>query len=554
MNPNAWVEAPDWRDRAQSIAARHGISPVLAMLLCAVPRPDEDLATFLNPESVDWPDPMRLPGLGEAAERIVRALRDRETILVHGDYDVDGLMGTAVLVSGLRSLGGKVEGFVPSRFDGGYGLSDASYGAVIEAGASLVVTTDCGTNAREIGLRFKGAAVDLVVTDHHLPSGEEQPPGIIVNPKNVPDHPDRDLCGAAVAFQTLRGVAATMGKDLSLEPFLRLVAIATIADVVPMSAINRKICKAGFRALENTPNPGLAQLLEGILKVGPVRGHHISYHVAPRFNAAGRMENGRLVLDLLLERNPGLATRLKLRLETLNEQRKALQLVAFAEAEEQAKLLPQGARVVFAASASWHKGVIGPVAARLAETFKKSAFVVCVEGDEAIGSGRAWKGDNVTALLGEAKDLLIRFGGHSGAAGFSLKTELIPALARRLCELESSQVDAAPTEAYFPIEPSRLGEAWEAWGTLDPFGPGNPEPYLGLSGLCPKGQKVLTGGHLSWDVGVPGSQPVQFIAWNGIAEGLEPSSLAPSRTVIGRPAPQQRPCSPPYYFSVATII
>ncbi len=554
MNGAAWVEASGWEDRAAAIAARHGISPVLAMLLSASPRSDDELSAFLVPDGVAWPDPFRIPGLEAAARRLAEGLARQEQIIVHGDYDVDGLMGTAVLVGGLRSFGAKVEAFIPSRFDGGYGLSEASYEAVRQAGASLVLTTDCGTNAREIGLRLQAAGVDLIVSDHHLPSDEGQPPCILVNPKMVEGHPDRELCGAAVALQVLRGVAVVLGKPLSMEPFLRLVAIATVADVVPMTPVNRKICKLGFLALETTPNPGLAQLLEGVLKTGPVRGHHISYHLAPRFNAAGRMEDARLVLDLLLERNPGLAARLKVKLEALNQQRKALQVVAYEEAEEQARLLPETSRVVFAASSSWHKGIIGPVAARLAEAFKKSAFVVGVEGDMGLGSGRAWKGDNVAALLGHASDLLVRYGGHSGAAGFTVRAEHIPDLARRLCGLKVPGADEACPEIFYPIEPVHLGDAWDAWGHLDPFGPGNPEPYLGLKGLCPKGQKVLTGGHLSWDVGVPGCAPVQFIAWNGIAGGMDPSSLAPSRTVIGRPAPQHRPGPVSFYFSIAAIL
>ena len=554
MSSAVWVEGAGWQEDAAGRLARHGLTPVLAMLLSAIPRTEEDISAFLSPESIGWPDPFRLPCVRHAAERIKTALQAEETILIHGDYDVDGLMGTAILVGGLRAFGGKVEAFVPSRFEGGYGLSETSVEAVRRAHARLVVTTDCGINAQKIGNLLAEEGVDLIVTDHHLPAAGEQPPGIIVNPKTVEGHPDRDLCGAAVALQVLRAVAETLARPLPLEPFLRLVAIATVADVVPMTAVNRKMCKAGFAALESTPNPGLALLLEDILRVGPVTGHHISYHLAPRFNAAGRMEDARLVLDLLLERDPAEAARLKGRLESLNLQRKALQLIAFEEALEQARLAPPESRVVFTASSSWHKGVIGPVAARLSESFGKSAFVVSVEGDVGVGSGRAWRQDNVSALLGKVSDLLLRFGGHSGAAGFSVKTERIPELARRLCALPVSSEEVGHEEVYFPIEPSQLDEAWRAWGVLDPFGPCNPEPYLGLRGLCAKGQKTLSGGHLSWDVGISSRQNIQFIAWNGESMGLAPSSLAPSRTVIGRPSPQHRPGSAPFYFSIAAII
>lgn len=554
MSAAVWVEGSGWHEEAEERSARYGVTPVLAMLLSTIPRTEDDISAFLSPESIGWPDPFRLPCAADAAERIKRALEGEETILIHGDYDVDGLMGTAILMGGLRAFGGKIEAFVPSRFEGGYGLSETSVEAVRRAHATLVVTTDCGINAQDIGILLKKEGVDLIVTDHHLPAPGEQPPGIIVNPKTVEGHPDRELCGASVALQVLRAVAESLGRPLPLEPFLRLVAIATVADVVPMTAVNRKICKAGFAALESTPNPGLGLLLENILRVGPITGHHISYHLAPRFNAAGRMEDARLVLDLLLERDPAEASRLKGRLETLNLQRKALQLMAFEEALEQARLTPTESRVIFAASSTWHKGVIGPVAARLAESFGKSAFVVSVEGDVGVGSGRAWRQDNVSALLGEVSDLLDRFGGHSGAAGFSVQTDRIPELARRLCALPESSLEVGHKEIYYPIEPSQLGDAWRAWGVLDPFGPWNPEPYLGLRGLCAKGQKTLSGGHLSWDVGITPNQTIQFIAWNGESVGLTPSSLAPSRTVIGRPAPQHRPGSAPFYFSIAAIL
>ncbi len=554
MSAWEWREASGWNERAAGLRDRFGLDAVLAMLLSQRLDGEAEVGAFLDPNLVPWPDPARLPEATEAAARLARAVADGEAVVVHGDYDVDGLMGTAVLMGGLKSLGAKVDAFVPSRFDGGYGLSETSLEAVKRAGANLLITTDCGTNAREIGERLREAGIDIIVTDHHLPDPGGRPPGIVVNPKGTRDHPDRDLCGAAVALQVLRCTAALMGRDLPLEPFLRLVAIATVADVVPMTPVNRKICKAGFLALERTPNPGLALLLEDILRMGPVRSHHISYHVAPRFNAAGRMEDARLVLDLLLERDPAVAARLKGRLESLNDQRKAYQIAAFEEALEQARLAPEEDRVIVAASGNWHKGIIGPVAARLAETFKKSAFVLCVEGDVAVGSGRAWKHDNVTALLREVSDLLLRFGGHSGAAGFSVEAGKIPELERRLSALPPSAEAQQHGETYFPIQPSQLEDAWRAWGLLDPFGPGNPEPYLGLSGLCARGQKTMSGGHLAWEVGVSPSQTVQFIAWNGESMGLGPSSLAPSRTVIGRPSPQQRPGPSPYYFNVAAIL
>lgn len=344
-----------------------------------------------------------------------------------------------------------------------------------------------------------------------------------------------------------------MGQDLPLEPFLRLAAIATVADVVPMDCVNRKICKAGFRAMESTPNPGLSILLRQARVRGEIRGHHIAFHVAPRFNAAGRMEDARLVLDLLLEREPAKAALLMGHLEALNSRRKALQAAAFEEAQEQT--LSQGSsRVVFASSARWHRGIIGPVAARLAETYRKSALVVAMENGEGVGSARSWGYDNVCALLDSVGHLLGRFGGHEGAAGFTVEGRNLEALARAFFEMPARNDEAPTVEFFFPVTTGDLPAVWEAWGVLDPFGPGNDEPFVGITGLIGKGQRVVGERHVIWSVDLPGGDIMNVIAWDGLKRGIQPSSLTPSRTVIGRPAPEYRPSGLPFYLSVQEIL
>ena len=523
------------------------------MLLSTRAWEEGGLEDFLQPDRVPWPDPLRIPELQDAVLRIERAVKLHEFILVHGDYDVDGLMGSAILVGGLRALGGSVEAFIPSRFDGGYGLSEASLAAVERCRAKLLVTTDCGTNASDIIKKLQGLGVDVVITDHHIPSKGERGPCIVVNPHLHEGHPDQGLCGAFVALQTLRQLILHMGQDFPLEPFLRLAAIATVADVVPMNAVNRKICKAGFRAMESTPNPGLSLLLRQARVHGDIRGHHIAFHVAPRFNAAGRMEDARLVLDLLLEREPAKAAALMGRLEALNMKRKALQAAAFEEAQEQA--LSRGpSRVVFACSSRWHRGVIGPVAARLAETHRRSAFVVAVESGDGVGSARSWGDDNVCALLDAVGHLLGRWGGHEGAAGFTVEARNLEDLARALMLQPALQGEEISEELFFPMAAKDLPAAWEAWGVLDPFGPGNTEPFIGLTGLIGKGQRVVGERHIIWPVDLPGGELMNVIAWDGLKRGIQPSSLTPSRTVIGRPAPEYRPSGLPFYFNLQAIL
>lgn len=553
MNQAEWVQAEGWQDWAREVAMRFGVSGTLAMLLSRRSWDNGALESFLRPDHVPWPDPLRIPGMAAAAARLKAAIEKGSAILIHGDYDVDGLMGTAVLMGGLRALGAKVEAFIPSRFEGGYGLSEASLEAVRLSGASLLVTTDCGTNSREIGEELVARGVELIVTDHHRPAEGQQPPALVVNPHLVPDHPDRSLCGTFVALQTLRQVAAEMGRDLPLEPFLRLTAIATVADLVPMSAVNRRACKAGFRAMGFTPSPGLALLLEkaGIREV--IRSHHIAFHVAPRFNAAGRMEDARLVLDLLLEREHVKAAQLMGRLESLNRKRKALQASTYEEACGQV-LEREGGRVVFVFSDRWHRGVLGPVAARLAETFQRSAFVVAVEGGEGVGSARSWNHDDVCSVLDRVGHLLVRYGGHEGAAGFTVKAERLHEVADALRGLPAQDEPASKRDLYYPIEPGLLSQAWEAWGELDPFGPGNEEPILGVTGLYARGQRVVADRHLLWSALLPDGQPLNVIAWDGVPRGMEPSTLTPSRMVIGRPAPDSRRGGLPFYLNVQAIL
>lgn len=553
MNAVVWREASGWGDAAVRLGRRFGIAPPLAMLLTRTGQDDDQVAAFLHPECLPWPDPARIPALREAAARVAAAVRNREMILVHGDYDVDGLMGSAILMGGLRAAGAQAEAFIPSRFEGGYGLSEASLAAAERHGAGLVLTTDCGTNAADVIRTLQSLGVDVVVTDHHIPSKGERAPCLLVNPHLHEGHPDHGLCGAFVALQTLRQVFLELEQELPLEPFLRLAAIATVADVVPMTPINRKVCKAGFLAMESTPNPGLTLLLRQARVKGAVRGHHIAFHVAPRFNAAGRMEDARLVLDLLLEREPAKASLLMGRLESLNMKRKALQAAAFEEAHAQVEAKPP-ARVAFAASARWHRGIIGPVAARLAETYRKSAFVVAVENGEGVGSARSWREDNVCALLDSVGHLLGRFGGHEGAAGFTVEASRVEDLANALLTQPDKAPDEPVVETYFSMDTTGAAAAWEAWGVLDPFGPGNEEPFLGLSGLIGKGQRVVGDRHVIWSVELPGGELMNVIAWDGLTRGIQPSSLTPSRTVIGRMAPEYRPSGLPFYFNVQAIL
>jgi len=548
-----WVAQSGMEGRRAEIALRFGLSRTAALLLAVRFPDDEGIEEYLDPSRVEWPSPLRIPHLSEAADRVVRAVRAGEKIFIHGDYDVDGLMGAAVLTGALRTLGASPDVYIPSRFEGGYGLSESSVSAALSGSASLVLTTDCGTNAREAGADLARHGVDLVVTDHHVPSPDQQPPGWIVNPHMEPDHPDRALCGTLVALQLVRRVGDLLGRPLSLEPFVRLGAIATVADVSPLTPLNRRVCREGFAALATTPNLALARMFKAAGANGRIMGHHIAFHIAPRLNAAGRIEDARLVLDLLLERDAARAAALSGRLEGLNRKRRALQAAAYDDASARVRENPEGP-VLFVASGRWHRGVLGPVAARLAESFRKSAFVVSVEGGIGTGSARSWGGENVVALLERCSDLLLRYGGHGGAAGFSVEADKIPALEKRVqAEAAERSPDAPAPVAYIPILPDDVPGLWDAWEVMDPFGPLNDEPTVGIEGLYAKGCRVLNGKHLMWEAEAGGGQRLTVIAWDGLGRGLSPSSLTPSALVIGKPAPEQRPVALPFYLNLLDI-
>lgn len=548
-----WVEAESDSCGGDALVERYGIPPLAARLILHGGRDGDGVASFLEAERRPLPDPARLPDMAGAVRRIRQALGRGEGILVHGDYDVDGLMGTAILAAGLRSLGGRVTHFIPSRFDGGYGLSEASLGAARAAGATLIVTVDCGTNPGDILNDFERAGISLVVTDHHVPQPGGMRPEVFVNAHAVEGHPDAGLCGASVAMQVVREVARGEGRDLKLEPFLRLAALATVADVAPMTLVNRGICRAGFASLADSPSPGLARVCLRTGVKSPARSCHVGYGIAPLFNAAGRMGQAGIVVDMLLERDPGSAHALVARLESLNGQRKSQQNQALELSEAQAEANPDGRVLVVCLDGARFRGVAGPVAARLAEKYARSTFVMAREDGEYTGSARAANGDDLTALLALCAPHLVRFGGHESAAGFTLKVEALDAFRACLAQAPPSGREPAP-EIYHRVEPCEAGDIWKTWGILDPFGPGAPEPILGLANMVPVAPRVVKDRHLIWEVDTAEGRRLTCIYWDGMGKGITPSTLRRGQIFLGRPVPENRGDSSPFFFQVRDIL
>jgi len=554
----SWKAVSGLEGRSAEIARKFGLNETTATFLAARGEGDEDLALFLNSDSVEWPDPSRLPNMDEAAGKIAQAVRSGKKILVHGDYDVDGLMGAAIWVGALKALGAKVSAFIPSRFEGGYGFSEASLKAALKAEADLVITTDCGTNCGETGERLLSKGIDMVITDHHLPVPTMQPGCAIVNAHLVEGHPDGDLCGAVVAMQCALRTASFLKVDLPFEPFVRLAAIATISDVADLTLKNRMICRMGFRTLRDGPNGALSLMFRkaGPNQEGPVRSRDVAYYVAPRFNAAGRLGDSSIVLDLLMERDTAKASALLGRLEGMNTERRKLQNAVLEEAEAQAMSLKER-RAIVVGSNGWHEGVMGPVASRLAETHHAPAFAAAFTDGVGKGSARSWGGVDVAALLAEAEDLLMTFGGHRSAAGFTVMREKLSDLRKRLnlsSLLDSIGEGEDNSRSYFPVKQDRLEEVWDALGIMDPFGPGNEEPYIGVEGLAPVSCRTVKESHLIWNVPTPEGGSMSAIAWGGLSMGFNESSVGKSRVVVGKLVPEAWSRGVPFYLSIEAIL
>jgi single-stranded-DNA-specific exonuclease len=463
-------------------------APLLARLLWNRDVRDPDAAArFLRPTlAAGLRSPRLLKDMDRAAARLADALAAGERIAVYGDYDVDGMTGAALLVLGLRALGSEPLLHVSHRAREGYGLHAEALRALAAGGARVVVTADCGTgNPGELALAAE-LGLDVIVCDHHLAPTNRPPALALLNPLQPGcEFPFKGLSGAGVVFYLLMGLRMELrarGHTAlpDLRPFLDLVALGTVADVVPLREENRVLVAHGLRALDRTTRPGLVALKETALVEGAsVRA--IGFRLAPRLNAAGRLADARRAVEMLVTASAGEARALAGELELHNAERRAIEEAMLAEA---IALVDgrEAARHVLVARDGWHPGVAGIVAARLAERYDRPAVVVALDGDVGRGSGRSVAGVNLHAALADCRDLFDAFGGHPQAVGLTLRRAQLRPLAARLdAALGHHPVAAArpcvavDAEVSFAHVTAALGAALDR---LEPFGPGNPEPVL----------------------------------------------------------------------------
>ena len=506
LEQQAMDEAP-WSDEKykRMLAAQQKENALLAGILVArgITDPTEALTLLAGEEELT--DPSLLADMDAACQRIWKAIDNGETIAVFGDYDVDGVTATALLYQHLKGMGAAVKCMLPSREGDGYGLSKNAIQSMHNKGCSLIVTVDNGISAVEEAEFAASLGMDLIITDHHLPP-ETLPKAVaVVDPRREDDHsPFKGLCGAGVAFKLCAALDGCPPEEM-LDYCGDLAAVGTVADVMPLVGENRTLVKAGLRQLQQTDRPGFGALLEEVGLAGkPVTAENISYAIAPRINAAGRMDNAVTALQLVLCEDPERAGELAHKLNDINALRQETEQQIFKAAEELLEQQPERLddRIMLLWGRDWHPGVIGIVASRLVERTGRPVIVVTIDANgEGKGSGRSVQGFNLHACIGSCADLLVRYGGHAMAAGLSVREENLPQLRRRLNEWAAREcpvLHTPPLTCDVAIHLDRITvESVRHLDQLAPYGAENPTPVFLLQNAVVDGVYPVSEGRHS---------------------------------------------------------
>lgn len=483
-----WRVRDNQSDVVECLICEGGISPVVAQLLAArgVTSPD-DAQKFLSPSLSQLHSPYRMAGLRLAVDRLQAAIERKETIFIYGDYDVDGTTAIVILKTALELCGGRVEYHVPHRIREGYGMRDEVIEAAAAQGVRLIISVDTGIRAFAAAEVAARSGVDLIVTDHHLPPVEGLPKALAVVNPNQPgcEYPCKSLCGAGVAFKISQALLEATGRERLLPSFLKIVALATIADSVPLVDENRVFAKLGLDGLRSPRNPGLRALLSACQLDGsrPLSAGDVAFRVAPRLNAAGRMDVAKRVIDLFTEKDETRAGEMALQLSQLNGDRQAEEQRILEEICRQIDSTPEwnDAYSLVVGGDGWHRGVIGICATRVVERYNRPALVFSCENGEAHGSGRSIEAFHLLDALDSCAALFTRYGGHAHAVGCSLPVERLPELRTHLDAYARRNLTPNDLIAVLKYD-SEISldevnqELWEALLRLEPFGVGNPRP------------------------------------------------------------------------------
>lgn len=494
------------------------ISPLLAHLLALRGIEEPEAADiFLHPSLEAFHDPYLMADMGAAVGRIRRAIAGREKILVYGDYDVDGTMAVVVLLTAIRSLGGIVETYIPHRLLDGYGMRSPVVEQAMAEGYGVVISVDTGIREHEVIRRAQESGIDCIVTDHHVPDSTLPPACAVLNPRRSDcPYPEKNLSGVGVAFKLAQALLSGPGSgfpERAVLSYLKVVAIGTIADVVPLVGENRLIARFGLEGLSHPVHKGLEALLRAAGQDGGmVTATDVSFRIAPRLNAAGRMKSAREVIELFTTTDAARATKIAEDLEALNRERQQVEeqiLNQIVESMTTRSELAERYFLVFSGE-GWHRGVIGIVAQRVVERYHRPTLVIGVEQDSGQGSGRSIPPFNLIKALERSSDLFERFGGHAQAAGFTLPAERIGELERRLEAYSRTVLGPADFEPVLRID-RELGlsevdeNLYAEIGRLEPYGFGNPAPVFAARNLrLVEAPRVLKEKHLKLRVAQEG--------------------------------------------------
>jgi len=480
----------------------------------------EAIESFLAADERLQNDPFLLPDIDPALERISSALKIGEKIAIYGDFDADGITATTLLHQGLKSLGADVVSYIPHRGDEGYGLNNAAISYLSKQGRSLIITADCGVSAIPEVVEAKKIGMDIVVTDHHNVPSEIPPAIAVIDPKRADSrYPFNDLAGVGVAYKLLQALTNTLKSDIKVEPFLDLLALGTVADMVSLLGENRYLVKHGLVALRKTKRLGIKELAKCAgIPISAIDTDIISWVLAPRLNAAGRLDHAGIGLNLLSTDSIEEARKLADCLERKNNERQSLTEKLFIKAKEQIAKETADSPLIMVGGHDFHSGVVGVVAGKLAEEFYRPAVVFEQGSEWTKGSARSVPEVSIIDALGECDDILHRYGGHPMAAGFTIATVKLSELRMRLTERIAAQMDLLKLEPHISIDAevnlSELqGNTFKMIEQLEPFGSANPYPTFLVRNIMVDDCKCVgsNGDHLKFKLSDGKTK------WDGIA-------------------------------------
>jgi single-stranded-DNA-specific exonuclease len=482
---------------AATLAATLEIPPLIARLLCQRGLGDpEAAARFLAPRLEHLHDPLLLADMRPAVDRVLAAIARRERIAIHGDYDVDGITSTVILRRALELMGADVVHFIPERLKDGYGLQASAIDRLHAEGAALVISVDCGIRGAEAAARARELGVDLIVTDHHEPDATLPPALAVINPKRADcAYPDKYLAGVGVALKMVQALCRATGRESWLPGFIKIAAIGTLADVVPLVGENRVIAKVGLDLLSRGPHKvGLRALLDVAGLAGKtIDSYHISFMVAPRVNAAGRMSTPDLATRLLLASDDALSDEVRglaqqLDAENVRRQEEEAEILAAARSVVQTDPDVGARSILVVAGEGWHRGVIGIVASKLVDAFHRPAIVLSVEDGVAHGSCRSIPAFDMLGGLERCAALFIRYGGHRQAAGLTMEAARVKELRRAINDIADETLGPEDLMPRLRIDGELTfrgitGPIAAGVAALAPFGAGNPRPVFAARGV-----------------------------------------------------------------------